>query len=57
MHWLGPYVIIFVTKESAFQLEKLNGEIIEGLVDGSWLKMYRDSCASMHYHDNVVCVP
>jgi hypothetical protein len=32
MHWLGPYVIRFVTEAGVVQLEKLNGEIVEGLV-------------------------
>jgi hypothetical protein len=43
MHWLGPYVIVFVTNESVVQLEKLNGEVVEGVVNGSRLKLYRDS--------------
>jgi hypothetical protein len=33
MHWLGPYVIIFVIEAGVVQLEKLNGEIMEGLVN------------------------
>jgi hypothetical protein len=34
IHWLGPYVIRFVSETSVVQLEKLNGEIMEGLVNG-----------------------
>jgi hypothetical protein len=30
---------------------------MEGLVNGSGLKMYRDSRASVHYPDSAVCVP
>jgi hypothetical protein len=48
MHWLGPYVIRFVTDASVVQLEKLNGEVVEGLVNGSRLKLYRDKSASVH---------
>jgi hypothetical protein len=48
MHWLGPYVIRFVTDAGVVQLEKLNGEVVEGLVNGSQLKLYRDSHTSMH---------
>jgi hypothetical protein len=48
MHWLGPYVIRFVTEAGVVQLEKLNGEVVEGLVNGSRLKLYRDSRASTH---------
>jgi hypothetical protein len=48
MHWLDPYVIRYVIEESVVQLENLNGEIVEGLVNSTQLKLYRDSCASMH---------
>jgi hypothetical protein len=48
MHWLGPYVIKFVTDAGVVQLEKLNGEVVEGLVNGIRLKQYRDSRASTH---------
>jgi hypothetical protein len=41
-------VIIFVTKEGVFQLEKLNREVMEGLVNGSRLKLYRDSRSFAH---------
>jgi hypothetical protein len=48
MHWLGPYVIRFVTKEGVVQFEKLNGEIVEGLVNGSQLEMYRHNWDFVH---------
>jgi hypothetical protein len=41
-------VIIFMTYVGVVQLEKLNGEDVEGLVNGSQLKLYRDSRASTH---------
>jgi hypothetical protein len=42
MHWLGPYVIKYVTEAGVVQLEMLNGEVLGGLVNGSRLKLYRD---------------
>jgi hypothetical protein len=48
MHCLGPYVIRFVTEVGDVQLGKFNGEIFEGLINNSRLKLYRDSRASMH---------
>jgi hypothetical protein len=49
MHWLGPYVITFVTEAGVVQLEKLNGESMEGMVNDSQLRLYNDSHASVHY--------
>jgi hypothetical protein len=48
IHWLGLYVIIFVTEVGVVQLDKLNEETIEGLINGNRLKLYRNSHASMH---------
>jgi hypothetical protein len=48
MHWLGPYVIRFVIEVGVVKLEKLNGEIVEGLVNGSQLKLYKENCDTMH---------
>jgi hypothetical protein len=48
MHWLGLYVIKYVTEASVVQLEKLDGEVMEGLVKVSQLKLYRDDHASTH---------
>jgi hypothetical protein len=48
MHWLGPYVIKYVTKTCILQLKKLDGEVMEGLVNGSRMKLYRDNHASAH---------
>jgi hypothetical protein len=42
MHWLGPYVIKYVTEAGVVQLEMLNGEVLGGMVNGSRLKLYRD---------------
>ena len=57
MHLLVSYVIRFMTEASLVQLEKFNGEITEGLVNNSRLKLYRDNHASVHYSGYVVCVP
>jgi transposase InsO family protein len=42
-HWLGPYEIVYVTEGGVTQLKTLNGEWKEGLVNGSWLKLYYDN--------------
>jgi transposase InsO family protein len=42
-HWLGPYEIAYVTEGGATQLKTLNGEWKEGLVNGSWLKLYYEN--------------
>jgi hypothetical protein len=47
-HWLGPYVIRYVTETCVFQLEQLDGEVVEGLVNGSRLKLYRDKHTFTH---------
>jgi len=41
-------VIIFVTKVGVVQLEKLDGEFMDGLVNESRMKLYMDSHASAH---------
>ena len=43
-HWMGPYVVFQVTKGGVIQLEKLGGTPFKGLVNGSRLKPYLDSC-------------
>jgi hypothetical protein len=48
MHWLGPYVINFVTDASVVQLDKLNGEVVKGFFNGSRLKQYRNICTYVH---------
>jgi hypothetical protein len=48
MHWLGTYVIRFMTGMGFIHLEKLNGEDVEGLVNGIQLKLYRGSRAFAH---------
>jgi hypothetical protein len=43
MHWLGPYEVAYVTEGGVVYLNTLNGEWKEGLVNGSWLKLYYDN--------------
>ena len=43
MHWLGPYQIQYVTEGGSVQLNKLNGELLPMLINGSRLKIYSDS--------------
>ena len=45
MHWLGPYMIHFITDEGAVQLLQLDGVLLLKLVNKSRLKPYRDSHA------------
>jgi hypothetical protein len=42
-HCLGPYEITYVTKGGDAQLKNLNGELKEGLVNGSRLKLYYEN--------------
>jgi len=42
MHWLGPYVIQQLTETGVAWLETLNGEVLEGMVNGSRLNLFRD---------------
>ena len=39
-HWLGPYHIQQVTEGGAVQLNKLNGELLPMMINGSRLKLY-----------------
>jgi hypothetical protein len=48
MHWLGPYMIKYVTKVGDVQLETLKSEVFGGLVNGSQMKLYRDDRLSTH---------
>jgi hypothetical protein len=41
-------VIIFVTEEGVVQLEKLDGEFMDGLVNESRMKLYMDSHSSAY---------
>jgi hypothetical protein len=43
MHWLGPYEIKSITDGGVLQLQDLEGKEIQGLVNGSQPKLYRDS--------------
>jgi hypothetical protein len=42
-HWLGPYEISYVTEGVVAQLKTLNGAWKEGMLNGSWLKLYYDN--------------
>ena len=43
MHWLGPYQVKYVIEGGAASLAKLDGTMIPTIVNGSRLKLYRDS--------------
>ena len=47
-HWLGPYVVEYVTDGGAVKFQKLDGTLLDGLVNGSWLKPYQDSRTSLN---------
>ena len=42
MHWLGPYVINFITDRGAVHLQQLNGVMFPKLLNGRWLNPYRE---------------
>jgi hypothetical protein len=42
-HWFGPYEVSYVTEGGFAQLKTLNGELKEGLVNGSRLKLCYDN--------------
>ena len=42
MHWLGPYVINFITDGGMLQLQQLDGMMLPKLVNGSRLKTYKE---------------
>jgi hypothetical protein len=48
MHWLGPYVIGYVTEAGDVQLEKMDGEFMEGSINEIRMKLYRNSRAFVH---------
>ena len=39
MHWLGPYVILFIIDGGAMQLQQLDGMFLTKLVNGSRIKI------------------
>ena len=43
MHWRGPYQVKHVTEGGATSLAKLDGTMMPTMVNGSRLKLYRDS--------------
>jgi hypothetical protein len=42
-HWIRPFEVAYVTKGGFAQLNMLNGEWRDGLVNGSWFKLYCDN--------------
>jgi hypothetical protein len=42
-HWLGLFEVSYVIEGGVALLKTLNGEWKEGLVNGSWLKLYYDN--------------
>jgi hypothetical protein len=43
MHWLGPYEVKSVTDGGVVQLRDLSGTELRGMINGSRLKLYKDS--------------
>jgi len=43
MHWLGPYKVNTFTDGGVVQLKDLGGIELRGMINGSRLKLYRDS--------------
>jgi hypothetical protein len=43
MHWLGPYKVKTVTDGGSVELKYLGGTKLKGMINGSRLKLYRDS--------------
>jgi hypothetical protein len=43
MHWLGPYEVKYVTDGGEIQLRDLAGTGLKGMINGSRLKLYKDS--------------
>jgi hypothetical protein len=43
MHWLGPYEVKVVTDGGVVQLKDLAGTDLRGMINGSRLKLYKDS--------------
>ena len=43
MHWLGPYVIHFITSGGVVKLQQLDGVMLSKLVNGTRINIYWDS--------------
>ena len=43
MHWLGPYEVKIVTHRGVIQLKDLGGTKTRGMINGSQMKLYKDS--------------
>ena len=42
MHWLGPYVMNFITEGGPIQLQQLSGAMFPKLVNGNQRNPYRE---------------
>jgi hypothetical protein len=40
MHWLGPFLLVYISEVGATKLATLQGQPLKGLVNGSRLKVY-----------------
>jgi hypothetical protein len=47
MHWLGLYEVKFVTDGGDVKLRYLSSEKLRGMINGSRLKLYKDSRPSI----------
>jgi hypothetical protein len=43
MHWLGPYEVKTIIEGGSIQLKDLGGTELRGMINGSQMKLYRDS--------------
>jgi hypothetical protein len=43
MHWLGPYKVKSIMDEGVVQLIDIVGADLRGMINGSHLKLYKDS--------------
>ena len=44
-HWLGPYVVAYITEAGVVKIHKLDGTLVAGMINDSQLKRYRDDCS------------
>ena len=43
IHWLGLYIVIHITHIGAVKLQKLDGTLVKGFMNGIHLNPYQDS--------------
>jgi hypothetical protein len=43
MHCTGPYEVKAITEGGSLQLKDIAGAKLKGMINGSWLKLYKDS--------------